>query len=132
VDGSWWVTIDASGVPVSMYVGPGDVPNIAISLLYMHRETGDLRYLLSALRAIHYSMNAQATPESGDPYLEDGNVLWGFWSWQPYYDYTMSSDQSTHHVRGMWYFLDYFQTLPPPAREDLVRAWRAYLDSGKV
>jgi hypothetical protein len=131
-DGSWWVTIDASGVPVSVYVGPGDVPNIAISLLYAHRETGDLRYLLSALRAIHYSMSVQATPDSGDPYLDDQNVLWGFWSWQPYYDYTMSSDQSTHHVRGMWYFLDYFRALAPPVRADLVKAWRAYRDSGRA
>ncbi len=131
-DGSWWVTVDASGVPASVYVGPGDVPNIAIALLYVHRETGEMRYLLSALRAIHYSVDVQATPDSGDPYLDDPNVLWGFWSWQPYYDYTMSSDQSTHHVRGMWYFLDYLHTLAPPVRADLVTAWRKYRESGKA
>ncbi len=131
-DGPWWVTVDASGVPASVYVGPGDVPNIAIALLYVHRETGEMRYLLSALRAIHYSVDVQVTPDSGAPYLDDPNVLWGFWSWQPYYDYTMSSDQSTHHVRGMWYFLDYLQTLPLPVRADLVTAWRKYRESGKA
>jgi hypothetical protein len=103
-DGSRWVAVDASRVPVSEYVGPGDVPNIAIALLSLHRATGELRYLLSALRAIHYSLQVQATPESKGRYLKDPNVLWGFWSWPPYYDYPLSPDQSTHHVRGLWFF----------------------------
>lgn len=107
------LSVDRYGITVNDYVGPGDVPNIAIALLMAHQETGQVRYFNAAVRALQYSLTKQATPDSGAPYLDDPNVLWGFWSWDPYYDYTLSADQSTHHVRGYWFFLDYFFSLPP-------------------
>jgi len=119
-DGSWWLNVDRHGVTVGRYVGPGDVPNIAIALMMTHRTTEDIKYLQSAVRALRYSLSVQATPESGGAYLEDENVLWGFWSWDPYYDYTMSSDQSTHHVRGYWFFLDYFASLSSEKQDQLI------------
>ncbi|MDP6381355.1 MAG: hypothetical protein QF662_08430, partial [Phycisphaerae bacterium] len=110
-NGAWYVTVHRSGVPVSDYIGPGDVPNIAISLLMTHRLTGKLKYLVSAAKAIRYCISKQAVPEDAQPYSDDPNICWGFWSWDPYYDYTMSTDQSTHHMRGIWFFLDYFFSL---------------------
>ncbi len=111
-DGAWWLSVDRYGITVNEYVGPGDVPNIAIALLMAHQETGRVRYFNAAVHALQYSLTKQAIPDSGAPYLDDPNVVWGFWSWDPYYDYTMSADQSTHHVRGYWFFLDYFFSLP--------------------
>jgi predicted dehydrogenase len=40
-------------------------------------------------------------------YLDDPHVKWGFWSWEPLYDYSLSGDQSVHHIRGMLFLLDY-------------------------
>ena len=120
-NGSWWLGIDRYGTKVSDYVGPGDIPNIAIALLMVHRVTNDIKYLVSAVRALRYSLTVQATPDSGAPYLDDPNIVWGFWSWDPYYDYTMSSDQSTHHVRGFWFFLDYFFSLSARVQNQLVK-----------
>lgn len=119
-NGSWWLSVDRYGTTVGDFVGPGDVPNIAISLMMMHRMTGEIKYLASAVRALRYSLCVQATPDSGAPYLNDPNVVWGFWSWDPYYDYTLSSDQSTHHVRGYLFFLDYFLSLPEEVQQALV------------
>ena len=48
----------------------------------------------------------QLVPGSAHPYQDDDNARWGFWSWDPYYDYTQSADQSTHHARGMWFLID--------------------------
>ncbi len=121
-DGSWWLAIDRWGTRVSDYVGPGDAPNIAIALIAAHQATGNTALLAAAIRAFRFSLALQATPDCGDPYLEDDNIRWGFWSWAPYYDYTMSSDQSTHHVRGLWFFLDYFYSLPNGARQELAQA----------
>ncbi|MDK1030506.1 MAG: hypothetical protein QGD94_00705 [Planctomycetia bacterium] len=118
-NGAWNVTIHRSGISVSDYIGPGDVPNIAISLLMTHRLTGHLKYLVSAAKAIRYSLSKQGVPEDAQPYSEDPNICWGFWSWDPYYDYTMSADQSTHHVRGMWFFLDYFFSLDADSQTEL-------------
>ncbi len=105
-DGSWPMTIDTDGNVVCPTVGPGDVPNIAIALLRLHRATGDDRYLESALRACAYSLSVQITPESDYQYRDDTAVLWGFWSWIPFYDYTVSADQATHHVRGLFFVMD--------------------------
>jgi hypothetical protein len=71
---------------------------------------------------VRFSLKLQATPDCGDPYLDDDHIRWGFWSWVPYYDYTMSSDQSTHHIRGLWFFLDYFYSLPSDTRRSLAEA----------
>jgi hypothetical protein len=32
----------------------------------------------------------------------------------------MSSDQSTHHVRGYWFFLDYFASLSEEVQDQLI------------
>ncbi len=106
-DGSWPMTIDRDGNIVCPVVGPGDIANIGISMIRLHRACGDARYLRAALKAIRYSLAVQVTPSSSHPYRDDPNVLWGFWSWQPFFDYTLSGDQSTHHVRGMMIFTDY-------------------------
>jgi hypothetical protein len=119
-NGSWWLSVDRYGTTVGNMVGPGDVANIAISLMMMHRTTEEIKYLASAVRALRYSLGIQATPDSGAPYLDDPNVLWGFWSWDPYCDCTLSSDQSTHHVRGYLFFLDYFLSLPEEVQQALV------------
>jgi hypothetical protein len=112
-DGAWLLTIDRFSHPVSEYVGPGDVPNIAIALFRLHRASDDPRYAASALRAMHYVLSRQVTPGSDHPYVEDENALWGLWSWDPYYDYTMSGDQVAHLARGIWFTLDYLASLDP-------------------
>ncbi len=108
--GAWALTVDCDGNEVMPIVGPGDVPNIGISLLHLYHATRDSRYLDSVYKAARYSLSIQATPDSGHPYLDDDLVRWGFWSWDPYYDYTLSGDQSTHHVRGLWFLVDYLCT----------------------
>lgn len=123
--GAWPLSIDRWGVTVGEYVGPGDVPNIAISMLMAHKATGDMRYLVSAVRALRYSLSQQLVPSQEEPVGEDANALWGFWSWDPRYDWTMSPDQSTHHVRGFWFFLDYFYALEAKEQERLVDAVEA-------
>ncbi|HUF39054.1 MAG TPA: hypothetical protein VMN57_11065 [Anaerolineales bacterium] len=106
-DGAWPLTIDRDGNTVVETVGPGDVPNIAVSFLRLHAHTGDKSILDAASGAFRYSLSTQILPGSGHPYSEDPNVQWGFWSWDPYYDYTLSGDQATHHVRGLMFALDY-------------------------
>ncbi len=108
-DGAWPLTIDRDGNIVVPTVGPGDVPNIAIALLRLHAVTGKAAYLDAALRALRYSLSVQVLPDSEQPYSDDPNVQWGFWSWMPYYDYTVSGDQATHHVRGFLFALDYLK-----------------------
>lgn len=108
-DGAWPLTIDRDGNVVVPTVGPGDVPNIAIALLRLHQVTGKVRYLDAALRALRYSLTVQVLPDSDHPYSSDPNVQWGFWSWMPHYDHTVSGDQATHHVRGFLFALDYLQ-----------------------
>jgi len=128
-NGAWPLSVDRWGVSVGEYVGPGDVPNIAISLLLVHKATGDVKYLVSAVRALRYSLTQQSIPGSGGPFDEDPNTHWGFWSWDPKYDYTMSSDQSTHHVRGYWFFVDYFPTLDPAIQDRVIEAARPHLQA---
>ena len=105
-DGAWPLTIDRDGNVVVPTVGPGDVPNLGIALLRLYAVTGGQAYRAAAYRAFRYSLGVQAVPGSAHPYLDDPHVRWGFWSWDPYYDYTLSADQSTHHVRGMLFVLD--------------------------
>ncbi|MFP4058724.1 MAG: hypothetical protein ACLF0G_17795 [Candidatus Brocadiia bacterium] len=118
-NGAWPLSVDRWGVSVADYVGPGDVPNIAIALLLSHMATNELAYLAGAVRAIRYSVAQQCLPGQEGMYFDDPNLHWGFWSWDPRYDYTMSSDQSTHHCRGYWFFLDYVLSLPEETRKAL-------------
>jgi hypothetical protein len=67
--------------------------------------------LAAALRAIEYSLSMQILPEQDGPYANDPVMLGGFWSWDPAYDYSVSTDQATHHVRGMMFLLDYLGSL---------------------
>jgi hypothetical protein len=106
--GAWALTTDRDGNVVMPTVGPGDIPNIAVALLRLYQVTRDVRYLESAYRALRYSLGVQVTPQSEHPYRDHPAALWGFWSWDPYYDYTQSADQSTHHARGMWFLVDYW------------------------
>jgi uncharacterized protein YyaL (SSP411 family) len=106
-DGAWPLTIDRDGNVVVPTVGPGDVPNIAIALLRLHNVSGRPAYLAGARRAFRYCLTVQVLPDSDAPYADDPNVQWGFWSWDPYYDFTLSGDQATHHVRGFMFLLDY-------------------------
>ena len=110
-DGAWLLTVDRFGNPVSEYVGPGDIPNIAVALLRLHRVTGEMDYLASALRAMRYALAQQVTPGSDPRYDQDEHVRWGYWSWDPRYDYTMSGDQITHFARGIWFTLDYLASM---------------------
>jgi uncharacterized protein YyaL (SSP411 family) len=106
-NGSWPLTIDRDGNVVVPTAGPGDMPNIAIALLRLHHLTGREDLLAVALRAIEYSLSIQILPEQGEPYGSNPKVMGGFWSWDPAYDYSVSADQATHHVRGMMFLLDY-------------------------
>jgi hypothetical protein len=108
--GAWALTTDRDGNVVMPTVGPGDIPNIAVALLRLYQVAHDVRYLEAAYRALRYSLGVQVTPQSAHPYRDHPAALWGFWSWDPYYDYTQSADQSTHHVRGMWFLVDYWHT----------------------
>ena len=106
-DGAWPLTIDRDGNVVVPTVGPGDIPNIAIAFLRLHHITKTPEYMAVTLKALHYSVTVQVLPGSDQPYSDDPNVQWGFWSWMPPYDYTVSGDQATHHVRGFLFLLDY-------------------------
>jgi hypothetical protein len=110
-NGSWPMTIDRDGNVVVPTVGPGDMPNLAIALLRLHHLTGREDLLAAAQRAIEYSLSMQILPEQGGPYAGDPAILGGFWSWDPAYDYSVSADQATHHVRGMMFLLDYLGSL---------------------
>ena len=119
-NGAWPLSVDQWGVTAADYVGPGDIPNIAIAMLLVHKATGEMKYLISAVKALRYSVTQQSVPGQGGHYDDDPHVHWGFWSWDPPYDFTMSADQSTHHVRGYWFFLDYLSSLGEEERAALV------------
>jgi hypothetical protein len=109
-NGAWPLTIDRDDNVVVSTVGPGDVPNIAISFFRLHAVTGNEIYLNVAKQALNYSLSIQVLPGSDQPYADDPNVQWGYWSWDPYYDYTLSGDQATHHVRGYLFAIDYLSS----------------------
>jgi hypothetical protein len=104
--GSWPVNMDRHGEAVAEVVGPGDMSNISIAFLRLALLEPAGPWLAASRRALGYAYSRQAVPGSSHPYLEDPRVRWGFWSWDPYYDYTLSADQSTHHVRAAWFHLD--------------------------
>ncbi len=119
-DGAWPLTIDRQGNVVANYVGPGDPPNIAIALLRLHKVTGEPSYLDAAIRGIRYSAGRQVIPGSDHPFHDRPRTHWGLWSWDPHYDYTMSGDQSTHYVRGIYFLLDYLASLDDSVWEELL------------
>ena len=110
-NGSWPLTIDRDGNEVVPTAGPGDMPNLAIALLRLYHLTSREDLLSSALRATEYSLSMQVLPDQQVPYVNDPAVVGGFWSWDPPYDYSLSADQATHHVRSMMFVLDYFGSL---------------------
>lgn len=113
-DGAWPIGIDLDDEVCAPNVGPGDPPHIGISLLGLHQLTNDARYLDAAVKALRYSLAMQATEDGRYPlYLNDPHVRWGFWSWEPLYDTSLSGDQSIHHIRGMWFVPDYIASLAP-------------------
>jgi len=75
--------------------------------LALHRATGNTDFLASALKAMGYALGQQVTPDGGSSFSNDDHAVWGYWSWDPPYDYTMSGDQITHFARGIWFMLDY-------------------------
>ncbi len=105
--GSWPVNIDRHGEAVAEVVGPGDMSNLSIAFLRLAYLEPAGPWLAASRRALGYAYSRQAIPGSTHPYMEDPGVRWGFWSWDPYYDYTLSADQSTHHVRAAWFHLDW-------------------------
>lgn len=114
-DGSWPLGIDRDGEVAVATVGPGDPPNLAISLIRLHGATSDDRYLEAAIAAVRYGMSLQAWPGGKYTcYLDDPRVAGGFWSWDPLYDYTLSGDQSVHHIRGMCFLESYLRVLGRP------------------
>ena len=121
-DGAWYVAMDRYDVPVSDYVGPGDVPNLGISLLRLHDYSGDTRYLTATIKAMRYALSTQVLPEEDHPFSGDPHLDWGFWSWDPCYDHTVSPDQSTHQVRGLWFFIDYWLSLDEDVRVEAMEA----------
>lgn len=120
-DGAWLLTVDRFGNPVSEYVGPGDIPNIAVALLRVHKATGEPRYLAGALKAMRYAVGQQVVPGCNHPHADNEHALWGYWSWDPYYDYTMSGDQVTHFARGLWFTIDYLASLPAEQQAELAK-----------
>jgi hypothetical protein len=99
-DGAWPIGIDRDGEICAPNVGPGDMSNIAISLLRLYIVDGGDERLDAAVRAVRYALGQQLA-HTGDKYYEDDAARWGFWSWDPPYDYTLSGDQIVHHVRGI-------------------------------
>ncbi|MCU6708741.1 hypothetical protein M6D81_08420 [Paenibacillus sp. J5C_2022] len=111
-DGAWPIGIDSDGEVCAPNVGPGDMPNIGISMIRLHSQTQDRKYLDAAIRTIRYTLAMQAVEDGRYPiHLDDPNVKWGFWSWEPLHDYSLSGDQSVHHVRGLLFISDYIGNL---------------------
>lgn len=111
-DGAWPLGIDRDDDVCVETVGPGDPPNIALSLLRLHAATGRDAYLASAIRAVRYGLSMQACEEGAYPlYLDDPRARWGFWSWDPLQDHSLSGDQSIHHVRGALFLGAYLRAL---------------------
>lgn len=111
-DGAWPIGIDADDEVCAPNIGPGDMPNIAMALMRVHMNTGEQKYLDAAVAAIRYSISLQAVEDGKYPlYLEDKSVKWGFWSWDPLHDITLSGDQTVHHVRGILFMAYYLAKL---------------------
>lgn len=111
-DGAWPLGIDRDDEVCVETVGPGDAPNIALSLLRLHAATGMDEYLEAAIQSVRYGLSMQACEEGAYPeYLDDPRAKWGFWSWEPLQDHSLSGDQSIHHVRGTLFLASYLGRL---------------------
>jgi len=111
-DGAWVIGIDKDDEIVAPNVGPGDTPNIALAMMRLHMHTHDERLFGAMKKAIRYSLRMQAVESGRYPlHLDDPHVKWGFWSWEPLMDYSLSGDQSVHHIRGMLFFAQYLATI---------------------
>jgi hypothetical protein len=111
-DGSWPIGIDREGEVVAPNAGPGDMPHIAMALVRLHGHTRQPAHLEAALAACRYALSLQAVPDGKYPdALDDPHVRWGFWSWDPPYDHSLSGDQMVHHVRGLPLVADYLAHL---------------------
>lgn len=100
--GAWPIGIDMDGEVCAPNIGPGDMPNIALGLIRLHMATKTGKYFDSAISAMKYSLKMQALEGGKYPlYLDDPCVKWGFWSWDPMFDTSLSGDQTVHHIRGM-------------------------------
>ena len=107
-DGAWPLGIDRTGEVCVETIGPGDMPNIAISLIRLHAATKNEQYLEAAIAAVHYGLSMQAHANGKYPlFLDDCHVRGGFWSWEPLHDYSLSGDQSIHHIRGILFLTSY-------------------------
>ncbi len=107
-DGAWPLGIDRTGEVCVETIGPGDMPNIAISLIRLHAATKNEKYLEAAIAAVHYGLSMQAHENGKYPlFLDDSHVRGGFWSWEPLHDYSLSGDQSIHHIRGILFLASY-------------------------
>jgi hypothetical protein len=107
-DGSWPIGIDRDGEVVAPNAGPGDMPHIAMALVRLHGHTRDPSHLDAAVAACRYALSLQADADGKYPdSLDDPSVRWGFWSWDPPYDRSLSGDQMVHHVRGLPLMADY-------------------------
>lgn len=106
-DGSFPIGIDSDGEICAPNVGPGDMPNLPSPAAAApgHRGTGlsGLRRPGRALRAFPAGGADGKYPE----HLEDPHVKWGFWSWDPLFDHSLSGDQSVHHIRGILFLSAY-------------------------
>lgn len=110
-DGAWVIGIDNDGEECAPNVGPGDTPNIGVSLLRLDQHTTHNRYFDAAVKAMKYSLSMQAMENGKYPlYLNDEHAKWGFWSWEPLMDYSLSGDQSVHHIRGLLFMSYYIET----------------------
>ena len=111
-DGAWPLCIDLDEEVCVETVGPGDPPNIALSLVRLHAATGLDTYLHAATKAVRYGLSMQVCEEGAYPlYLDDPKAKWGFWSWDPLQDHSLSGDQSIHHVRGSLFLASYISAL---------------------
>ncbi|RLE07342.1 hypothetical protein DRJ00_08310 [Candidatus Aerophobetes bacterium] len=112
-DGAWPTGIDREDEVCAPHVAPGDPANIGVSLIRLHKVTGEKKYLNSAMQTVKYSIKMQAAEGGAYPHcLDDPRVHWGFWSWDPPYDkWDLSGDQSVHHIRGMMFVADYLANL---------------------
>lgn len=111
-DGAWPIGIDTDGEVCAPNVGPGDMPNIAMAFVRIHMNIQNEKYLNAAILATKYAISMQAVEDGKYPlYLDDKSVKWGFWSWDPLHDNTLSGDQTVHHVRGILFIAYYLAKL---------------------
>ncbi|MBN1285843.1 MAG: hypothetical protein JXB47_10630 [Anaerolineae bacterium] len=104
-NGAWPMTLDRDGHVVMPTVASADVADIAAALLHLHYVTQDAKYFDAACRALRYTLGRQITPDDDPP-----GAAGGFWAWDPYHDYALSSGAAAHGARAFWWMIDYWHT----------------------